>query len=298
MTEILLSARQPFSFHSVVHSHGWVQLAPFKLDEKTGSLNYTLQLQSGRVLSLDMEEAPGGVRISSDDMLPGNEQDELTDMLRWMLGLDMELSSFYERARQEPKLAHVEGKAQGRVLRSATLFEDVIKTILTTNTLWAATKRMNNNLIDQFGTPLPEDDSRRAFPTPEILAATTEETLRAQTRLGYRAPYVLDIAQVVASGEFELESLKSSDLPTPDLRKHLLSLKGVGSYAAANLLMILGRGDFLPIDSWAMKLVSHEWHNGEPIGPSEVENAFEGWGQWKGLAFWFWDWAYLYHPDP
>jgi len=156
---------------------------------------------------------------------------------------------------------------------------------------------MNNNLIDQFGTPLPGDHSFRAFPTPETLASTTEEVLRAQTRLGYRAPYILDIARVVASGEFQMESLKSSDLPTPDLRKQLLSLKGVGSYAAANLLMILGRADFLPIDSWAMKLVSYEWYGGEAVKPADVEEAFKGWGEWKGLAFWFWDWSYHHQEN-
>ncbi len=40
-----------------------------------------------------------------------------------------------------------------------------------------------------------------------------------------------------------------------------------------------------------MKLVSREWYNGEPVGPKEVEAAFERWGKWKGLAYWFWDWS-------
>jgi 3-methyladenine DNA glycosylase/8-oxoguanine DNA glycosylase len=71
-----------------------------------------------------------------------------------------------------------------------------------------------------------------------------------------------------------------------------MSIKGVGGYAAANLLMILGRYDFIPIDSWAIKIVSHEWNGGKPVEPATVEAAFERWGAWKGLAFWFWDWSY------
>jgi DNA-3-methyladenine glycosylase II len=90
----------------------------------------------------------------------------------------------------------------------------------------------------------------------------------------------------------DLESLKTSDLPTLELRKKLLDIKGVGPYAAANLLMILGRGDFIPVDSWAMKLVSHEWYDGEPVTPKQVEEHFEAWGEFKGLAYWFWDWKY------
>jgi hypothetical protein len=42
----------------------------------------------------------------------------------------------------------------------------------------------------------------------------------------------------------------------------------------------------------AAKLVSHEWYEGGTVGPKEVEAAFEKWGEFKGLAFWFWDWKY------
>jgi len=91
--------------------------------------------------------------------------------------------------------------------------------------------------------------------------------------------------------ELDLEALKHSDLPTPELRKRLLGLKGVGDYAAANLLMILGRYDAIPVDSWALKMVSNEWYGGAPVGRAEVEAAFEGWGEWKGLAYWLWDWT-------
>ncbi len=66
----------------------------------------------------------------------------------------------------------------------------------------------------------------------------------------------------------------------------------MGKYAVANLLILLGRYDFLPIDSWALKVVSKEWHNGKNIGSKEVEAAFEKWGEWKGLAYWFWNWSY------
>jgi 3-methyladenine DNA glycosylase/8-oxoguanine DNA glycosylase len=166
----------------------------------------------------------------------------------------------------------------------------VIKTILTTNTLWAATIRMNQNVVDLFGAPLPADPARRAFPAPERLAVTDEATLRAETRLGYRAPYVLALARQVASGELDLEALKIADIPTAELRKRLLAIKGIGAYATANLLMLLGRYDFIPVDSWAVKVVSNEFYAGEPVGPAEVEAAFDRWGQWKGLVYWFWNW--------
>ena len=290
--EFPVPARPPFSFRSVVFSHGWMQLLPFTFDEPSATLMYVVRLAAGRVVELRIRESAAGVMVEVSGRLKKSEQNEITVMVNWMFGLGMDFSEFHALARAEPKLAQAEKKAQGRVLRSPTLFEDIVKTILTTNTLWAATKRMAANLVNQFGESLESDPARHAFPTPQRLAGTTEAVLRTETRLGYRAPYIHQLAARVASGELDLESLKQSSLPTPELRKALMKIKGIGPYASANLLMLLGRYDFLTIDTWALKMVSHEWHAGEPVSSADAESHFEKWGKWKGLAYWFWDWSY------
>ena len=290
-----LSANPPFNFLSVVDSHGWRQLAPFSYDEETNTLFYILRLSNGRVIELRLRDAGDGVTVETDK-LDRAERGEAADAVTWMLGLDMDFARFYRAARGEPRLAQARKLAHGRLLRSATVFEDVIKTILTTNTLWAATKNMTRRLVEEFGAPLQSTDANaensRAFPTPEAIAASSPEYLREKIRVGYRAAAIHQLAVRAAAGELDLESLKTSDLPTLELRKQLLTINGVGPYAAANLLLILGRTDFIPIDSWALKLVSHEWYDGEPVTPKDVEKHFEGWGEFKGLAFWFWDWKY------
>lgn len=290
--QLSLSARKPFNFRNTVRSHGWYQMAPFDYDEEANLLNYVIRLETGKLLEIQFREAPDGISVETQAKLTKAEVSDLTKAVTWMFGLEMDFSAFYAAAKKETKLAHVEQKAYGRVLRSPTLFEDVLKTILTTNTLWSATKRMNLNLMNQFGPTLSEDSEKRAFPSPAEIAASSPEMLREAVRVGYRAPSIHELAVRVASGELELESLKTSDLPTLELRKELLKIKGVGPYAAANLLLILGRGDFIPVDSWALKLVSHEWHDGEPVTPKQVEEHFEKWGEFKGLAYWFWDWKY------
>jgi 3-methyladenine DNA glycosylase/8-oxoguanine DNA glycosylase len=170
---------------------------------------------------------------------------------------------------------------------------------------------MTRKLVDEFGSPLtggrvvPSDSDGRtpapeastgvetkSFPTPGAIAASNPETIKEKIRVGYRAPAIHELAVRVASGELDLEAFKHSSLPTLELRKELMTINGVGPYAAANLLLILGRSDFIPIDSWALKLVSHEWYKGKPITAKEVEKRFEKWGEFKGLAFWFWDWKY------
>ena len=295
---LTLSARPPFNFLSVVQSHGWVQLAPFRFDETGKILFYTDRLATGRIIEYRISETSKGVNVQTDSLNKA-EQNEVREKVSWMLGLDQDFSSFYKVARREPKLRRAEKLARGRVLRSPTFFEDVVKTILTTNTLWGATKRMNLNLIAAFGdasTALSTSSltaaDERAFPTPERIAASNPGALRETVRVGYRAPALHELAARVASKEFDSESFKTSSLPTLELRKELMKIRGVGPYASANLLMILGRHDFIPIDSWALKMVSHEWYRGKPVTPEQVERRFKTWGPYKGLAYWFWDWQY------
>lgn len=289
---IEIPARQPFSLSAVIQSHGWASLAPFSLGSTPDQLQYILGFESGRIEELNIRPTKMGVSVEIDGSISANERESLENTVTWMLGLDQDFSEFYKLAASEPKLRQVVDKVQGRLLRSPTLFEDTVKTILTTNTAWSGTIRMAQAVVDQFGNELESDRSKRTFPSPRQVASSDEQTLRNQTRLGYRSPYILNLAKEITSGGMDLEELKTADIPTEQLRKELLSIKGVGNYAAANLLMLLGHYSYLAIDSWAIKIVSHEWYQDEPIGAAEVEQSFERWGEWKGLAYWLWDWSY------
>ena len=300
-----IPARKPFNFLSVVNSHGWRQLAPFSYDELTNTLSYILRLSTGRVIELKFHDVTDGVLVETEK-LDKREKKEVVDIVTWMFSLDMDFSRFYAASRGELKLARAKKLSLGRLLRAPTLFEDVVKTILTTNTLWAATKNMSRKLVEEFGEQVnsagrvaPNDseghietsNSRpRAFPTPESIAASKPDYIKEKIRVGYRAPAIHQLAIRVASGQLDLESLKNSDLPTLELRKELMRINGIGTYAAANLLMLLGRHDFIPIDSSALAAVSHEWYKGSPVTAKDVEKHFAKWGEFKGLAFWFWDW--------
>ncbi len=88
--------------------------------------------------------------------------------------MDLEFSEFYSVALAEPKLARMVERQAGRVLRSPTLFEDVIRTILTTNTLWKHTLRMCRELTTRYGDATSCDPDLHAFPTPERLALLDE----------------------------------------------------------------------------------------------------------------------------
>ena len=69
-----------------------------------------------------------------------------------MLRLDEDMSAFYAVAAADPELEWVAAGA-GRMLRSPTVFEDLVKTICTTNCAWSGTVRMVSALVEHLGAP-------------------------------------------------------------------------------------------------------------------------------------------------
>ena len=75
---------------------------------------------------------------------------------------------------EDPDLAWA-AQGAGRLLRSPTVFEDVVKTICTTNCTWSATVRMVSALVGTLGRPAVGAPGRRAFPTPAAMAQAGED---------------------------------------------------------------------------------------------------------------------------
>lgn len=292
---LTLPATPPFDFQAVVHSHGWVQLAPNVWDAATATLRRPDRLDTGRVVALTFSAAPEGLAVDVPARLTKRESAEIADRARYMFNLDADYSAFYALARTEPRLAQVEARAQGRLLRSTTFWEDVVRTLLTTNIQWSGTRRLTAALVRRFGAPLSSETLAgkarprpRAFPTPATLARTRETTLRG-LGLGYRAPYLLELARRVVGGSADLVALQDPGRSTESVRRDLLALPGIGPYAANTLLNCLGRHDHIGVDTEAVAAVSAHFFAGRKVGAAEINAVFEKWGRYKALAFWFWD---------
>lgn len=112
-----------------------------------------------------------------------------------------------------------------------------------------------------------------SFPSAETLAALEPEDL-AVLRAGYRAPYIINAARSVASGETDLEYLAAADQATA--MKGLLSLNGVGAKVAnCALLFGLGHLEAFPIDVWMKRALKE--HFAPDFDPASL-------GEYAGLA--------------
>jgi 3-methyladenine DNA glycosylase/8-oxoguanine DNA glycosylase len=211
--------------------------------------------------------------------------------VRHVLGLDQDLAPFYAAIADDPDLAWAAAGA-GRMIRSPTVFEEVVKTICTTNCAWSATVRMTTALVEHLGDKAagaPNDGWRgRAFPTPEAMAAAGEDFYRDTVRAGYRGRYLIALSEMVADGSLDLDALAATpedELPDAELAQQLQALPGVGPYAAAHIMMLIGRHSLLVLDSWTRPTYARLTGR-KKVSDAAIERRFRRYGRYRGLAFW------------
>ena len=276
-------------------SHGVADLPPMRVDEDERTLTATLPVRAAKPRTVVLREGKRTARVDVLGPRPGAQTTErVSATLRRVLNLDEDLSGFYEVAASDPDLTWA-ARGAGRMLRSPTVFEEVVKTICTTNCAWSATVRMTTALVENLG-ERSAGNHGRAFPTPTAMAEAEDDFYRDVVRAGYRGPYLRTIASHVAEGELNLERLLDSELEDADVAESLLALPGVGPYAAAHVMMLLGRYSSLVLDSWTRpkyaSLVGRK-----KVADSTIIRRFRPYGRYAGLAFWLFltrDWV----PDP
>jgi 3-methyladenine DNA glycosylase/8-oxoguanine DNA glycosylase len=284
---IALDVPENFNFRHTIFSHGWCVLPPFRVDSAGSSLERLLSLSGGGLVQCSVRENGKGklcATVQSPGPLMENEKREIVFRLRDCLRLDEDLSPFYREVRRYPKYRWIAGSGAGRMLRAPSVFEDVVKMICTTNCSWALTETMIANIVRELGKKF--DGMGNSFPAADVLAGVTEAFLRKKIRAGYRAPFLLEFAEKVADGKLDIERWRSPELPAEELFKQLRSIKGVGDYAAGNLLKLLGRYDHLGLDSWVRGRYYELYHKGRRVGDATIEKRYAQYGKWRGLVFW------------
>lgn len=277
----LLPVPPEFNFQSTIHSHGWCMLEPFARSEDPLTL-HTRFSAGGEAADVRFRwmETAGAVRVESDRSLNPRERRILLDDARAIFFLDLDLGPFYAMTRREKGFSWIPRRGAGRMMRSPTFFEDAVKMILTTNCSWSLTVAMCRNLVAFCG------DGCGLFPTPAQIARRGERFLRERVKLGYRAPYVLELARRTDAGSFDPESFRSTTEETGAVQSRLREIKGIGPYAAENLLKLLGRFDHLGLDSWSRSRYYEMHAGGQKVPDARIDKHYASFGPWKGLAFW------------
>lgn len=283
---IFLDLPADFSFRYTVNSHGWCELLPFEIDQENSRLSRVFTDENSKNPTLaTIVEAAGKLKIEiADENINKKFEEKILRDTRHILRLDENLSDFYRLLEPEKQLAWIFEQNAGRLLRSPTVFEDLVKTICTTNCSWALTKKMTANLTEKLGAK--NESGKSAFPTAEAMASVPIEFYQTEIRAGYRSAYFVKLAEKVVSGKINPESWLETDLPTKELKREMKQVKGVGDYAAENLLKLVGHYDGLALDSWLRAQFYKKHNGGEVCADKEIENFYAKFDSWRGLAIW------------
>ncbi|MGK7345977.1 MAG: DNA-3-methyladenine glycosylase family protein [Candidatus Nitrospinota bacterium M3_3B_026] len=280
MSEKFLKANGPFSLRLTALSHGFCQTPPFEWDGERETLEMAVARKGGSPSVIEMRQGRGGVLVRAKK---GRVLKADLKTAAHCLRLDEDFSGFYKLARSEPRLRSAARTGAGRILRSPSAFEDIVKSILGTNVAWRQAVMMIHR-ISALGEGAP-GSPLRLFPAPSMILEAGPEWLKEKARVGYRAEYVVELCRRVAEGELDLEPVDKGELAGGELRELFLSIKGVGKATAAYLLTLHGEYGHLTIDSAVHALMRKI--NGRPMTDRQIEKRYERFGRWKALALWY-----------
>jgi 3-methyladenine DNA glycosylase/8-oxoguanine DNA glycosylase len=138
-----------------------------------------------------------------------------------------------------------------------------------------------------------------SFPTPAKMARTKATTLRSRCRVGYRDQRLVELARMFTSrggraAEVDEGWLEDAGTPDEDVHAKLLALPGIGPYAAANVMQLLGRYGRLPLDTESVRhgrtVLGFEGTDAQVM--RQVAGHFERFGAHTFRSYWFEMWTH------
>jgi 3-methyladenine DNA glycosylase/8-oxoguanine DNA glycosylase len=238
-------------------SYGYFLLAPNHWDPRREVFSRVMSLGEGPVL-IEVAQ-PGGkggaLAVKASRGVTAKEKGEIKGQLTRMLRLDEDESILRTFHGVDPRFRR---SGRGRLFRSPTLFEDVIKTVTSCNVTWPNTVNMNRRMCEVLGEGVEAGTLvRYCFPAAAKLAKARAATLRARCRVGYRDARIIELARLfstpVRRGGLDQAWMEDPATSDDDIHELLLELPGIGPYAAANVMQLLGRYGRLPLDTESVR---------------------------------------------
>jgi 3-methyladenine DNA glycosylase/8-oxoguanine DNA glycosylase len=275
-TTLILPTPQDFDFPKAVCSYGYFLLAPNRWDPATQTLHRPLHGLNDRLIHTAITQSKKStLTLRANRKLNPRNTALLQQQVTRMLRLD---EDFRPWRRLHPAARRLRF---GRLFRSPTLFEDIVKTITGCNVSWPNTIRMNQLLCQHFG--------NGGFPTAQQLAAIRTDTLKTKCKVGYRAQRIVRLARQITRGKLQLKTFEDPSLTTDQIEQQLRLIYGIGPYAAANICQLLGRYDRLAIDSETYRHF-RKAHNTRKKGPeldNHIRSYYERFAPYQFIAYWF-----------
>lgn len=152
-------------------------------------------------------------------------------------------------------------------------WEMLISFIISQNKSIPHIKQCIQNLSEAYGQPINKidegDKQYYTFPTAQELLGATDEDLRA-CKVGFRAPYIMDACQKIASEEIVLADLHA--MSAERAKEELMKIKGVGpKISDCILLFAYGKSEVFPTDVWIKRVIEGLYFEGKEQKLADIQ---------------------------
>lgn len=303
MASFIIEVPQNFNFEGTIRSYGFFLLAPNYYDRERHTFSRPLEVDS-KVVHVEISSNKNAsnsqanlnqvLTVKCNKNVSTKEQSALRVQITRILRLDATyMDEFHGIFPSAKEIGY------GRVFRSPSLYEDIVKTMTNVNTTFARTQVMNTLICQNYGT-------EGSFPSASALGAISPEHIQENCSVGYRAARIVNFAKQVSEGKIDLGAIETLaeqylqnkrdkktdevDVILAQLKKRLLSINGFGEFSANNVLQLLGIFDIIPSDSETARHL-REHHKMNLKNPKDIHNEaqrlYAKYEPYQFLVYWY-----------
>lgn len=217
----------------------------------------------------------------------------LTEALRRMLGLEVDLAAFYRQVRGDRPMQRLTRRYHGlRPVLSPTPFEGLVHAIGFQQISYTAARTVELRLMERWGDAIPyQDRSYLVYPTPDRLAGLDPAALRTIGFSPRKAQAILQVARDVVQGQLDLGAL-SRTTDAEAVARRLRQIPGIGPWTAHQAIIRgLGLSDCLPLeDPGLRRAVETHYRLVSPSSEGQIHEVGDKWRPWRSYgSYYLWN---------
>jgi DNA-3-methyladenine glycosylase II len=230
------------------------------------------------------------ISVGSNIPLSKSGMKEIQNLVSSMFNITEDITPFYEAMEQDAIMTDLLRQLRGlKAPTTPTVFEALVDSVIEQQISLKAAHSIEKRLIRAVGNSLTVDgDTWYCYPTPQILAKTTDLTFRSCGLTLRKGEYLRDISRQIVEGTLDLDHFKTySD--TESIISEMVKIRGVGRWTAElTILRGLHRADSFPADDIGVRrFISQYYRDGVKISPAQARDFAGQWGAWKGFAAYY-----------
>ena len=268
-------------------NHSWTEIHP------SGPLALAETLESGqafrwrKISRTEQEDHYEGIifgnlvriRQVEDSILfnsAPNSESSFKPILEDYLGLSQDLESIYAEISWDRQVESAIAAYPGmRILRQDP-WECLVSFICSANNNIPRISQNVEDISNAFGSVIPANTDRKAFPGAEAIANAGETALR-ELGLGFRAKYIAASSERVANTDIDLFALREA--PYEDALSEITTLSGVADKVGNCVLMMsMDKLEAFPVDVWIDRAL-REWYFSESESAGMPRTRMREWAQ-------------------